>query len=71
MDSAPLSPDSRQRTAVDIDKMRSDWLELVDQYDAIAHELRRKNIPVEKSWEHNQALATARFEKMVQLHDQA
>ena len=70
-DSAPLSPDSRQRTAVDIDKLRSDWLELVDQYDAIAHELRRKNIPVKRSWEPNQALATARLEDMFQLHQQA
>ncbi len=46
----PDSRDPRQRV-VDIDKMRSESLELVDQYDAIARELRRLHIPLKKSWE--------------------
>ena len=32
----PISPHSRPRTVVEIEKMSSDLLELVDQYDAIA-----------------------------------
>ena len=51
--------------------MRSELLELVDQYDVIAHELRRMQIPLKKSWEANQALATSRLHRMVELHDRA
>ena len=70
------SPDSRDSThlrlrAVQIDGMRSEWLELVDQYDVIAHKLRCMHIPLKKSWETNQALATSRMNRLVELHDRA
>ena len=57
------SQDSRPRV-VDIDKMRSDLLQLFDQYDAIALQLRRMDIPLRtrRSWESNQAVANARLE---------
>jgi hypothetical protein len=62
---------SRPRTVVEIEKMSSDLLELVDQFDANACELRRKDIPLKISWQTNRANATARLEKMVALHDRA
>ena len=68
------STHSRQRDVervLDIDQTRSDLLELVDQYDVIAHELRRMHIPLKKSWETHHALATSRLDKMVQLHERA
>ena len=64
------SQDSRLRL-VDIEKMRSDLLQLLDQYDAIALRLRRVHIPLRRSWESNQAVANARLERMVSLHDRA
>ena len=68
----PESPDSHSRQrVVDIYQMRSELLELVDQYDVIAHELRRMQIPLKKSWEANQALATSRLHRMVELDDRA
>jgi hypothetical protein len=56
---------------IDIDKMRSDFLELLDEYDAIALVLHRMHIPLKKSWEAYQAVATARLKEMVELHDRA
>ena len=71
----PESPDSHSRQrVVDIYQMRSELLELVDQYDVIAHELRRMQIPLKKSWEANQSLATSRLQtlhRMVELDDRA
>ncbi len=57
------SQDSRPRV-VDIEKMRSDLLQLFDQYDAIALQLRRMDIQLRtrRSWESNQAVANARLE---------
>ena len=57
------SQDSRLRL-VDIEKMRSDLLQLFDQYDAITFQLRRMDIPLgtRRSWESNQAVANARLE---------
>ena len=65
----PITPHSRPRTVVEIEKMSSDLLELVDQYDAIARELRRKDIPLKISWETNRNNETARLEKMAAVHD--
>ena len=57
------SQDSRPRV-VDIDKMRSDLLQLFDQYDAITFQLRHMDNPLGtwRSWESNQAVANARLE---------
>ena len=46
-------------------------LQLLDQYDAIALQLLRMDIPLRRSWESNQAVANARLERMVSLHDRA
>ncbi len=51
--------------------MRNALLELVDHYDAVAAELRRKNIPVKNSWEAHQAFARTRLDRLVSLHEQA
>ena len=69
--SHPAGPHSTVTTLGGHAKLRSDLLKLVDRYDAIAHELRRKDIPVKKSWATNQALANARLDRMVSLHERA
>ena len=71
--SHPARPHSTVTTPTlgDHDKLRSDLVKLVDRYDAIAHELRRKDIPVKKSWATNQAVANARLDRMVSLHERA
>ena len=62
-------------SAVVIDEMSSKLLELLDQYDAVALELGRMQIPLKKSWAHcaaqSQTVATARLKEMVELHDRA
>ena len=72
----PVSPESRPpstvtTTLVEINKMRNALLKLVDHYDAVAAELRRQNIPVKKSWEAHHAVAKARLERLVSLHERA
>ena len=72
----PVSPDSRPRstattTLVDIDKMRDDLLELADNYNAVAAELRRQNIPVKISWQSKQAVAKDRLDRLISLHERA
>ena len=64
------SQDSRLRL-VDIEKMRSDLLQLLDQYDAIALRLRRVHIPLRRSWESTQAVADAHLQEMVDCHKRA
>ena len=58
-------------SAVDIVRMRSELLERLDQYDAIALELGRMHIPLKTSWTQWPAVAMARLKEMVELHDRA
>ena len=67
--SAPLS--AVPVTAGAIEMMRSDSLELLDEYDAAALQLGRMQIPLKKKWEAYQAVTSARLKEMVELHDRA
>jgi len=58
-------------SAVAIDKMRFELGELFDQYDAIASELHRMQIPLQTTWATIRELASARLQKMVEFHDRA
>ncbi len=56
---------------VDIEKVRFAFLQLFDQYDAIALRLRRVHIPLRRSWESTQAVADDHLEEMVNCHKRA
>jgi hypothetical protein len=58
-------------TAGAIEMMRSESLELLDEYDAAALQLGRMQIPLKKKWEAYQAVTSARLKEMVELHDRA
>jgi hypothetical protein len=51
--------------------MRSESLELLDQYDAVALQLGRMHIPLKKKWAAYQAVITPRLQKLEECHDRA
>ena len=66
-----VGPSTVTTTLVEINKLRNALLKLVDHYDAVAAELRRQNIPVKDSWETHKAVAKARLDRLVSLHERA